>query len=114
MKHRWLLLAPMCWLLTACASQTIYYWGDYSNTLHQYNKSPSEQSLERHRRELERLIDQAERREKQVPPGLFFELAMLEVKRGNSQRAKALMQQEMDTYPESSRMVLKAMALIKD
>jgi len=108
------LMACLVVVLTGCASRSIYYWGDYSDTLYQYKKSPSDKTFARHKKELEKVIDQSAQRGKLVPPGLYFELAMLEIKQGNVERGKALMRREMETYPESSQMVTKAMALIGD
>lgn len=88
-----------------CATQTVtaagYYWGDYSKTLYQYTKAPSEQTLAAHADELERVIEESAERGLRVPPGIHAELGYIRANQGNDALAMAHYQSEMRLYPES-------------
>ncbi|TKB45572.1 DUF4810 domain-containing protein [Thalassotalea mangrovi] len=100
-------------ITTGCAAPTIYYWGDYSDTLYQYTKEPTQETLAAHRNELMKIIDVAETKQKKVPPGIYFELGMIEAKAGNIKMATAYLQKEQALFPESETYVALALKEIE-
>jgi hypothetical protein len=88
-----------------CATQTVtaagYYWGDYSKTLYQYTKAPSDETLAAHAAELERIIEESGKRDLRVPPGIHAELGYIKARQGEDALAVAHYQTEMQLYPES-------------
>jgi hypothetical protein len=89
--------------LGGCATVTEagYYWGDYSKTLYKYTKAPSEQTLAEHTVELERIIEESNKRDLRVPPGMHAELGYIKARTGNTALAAAHYESEMQLYPES-------------
>lgn len=100
-------------LLSGCASNTIYYWGNYENTLYRYTKQPGAETFERHKRELERIIANGQNGERPVPPGIYFELGMMEAKSNNVERAVSLFRKEKQAYPESTQFVDSAISMLE-
>ena len=87
----------------------IYYWGEYENTLYDYRKDPSEKNLTKHKAQLERIINIADKKKKGVPPGIRFELAMIEAQLGNVARSVELLNREKERFPEATVYVDKAL-----
>jgi len=99
----WSILGILCWFfLNGCAVQKqLYYFGDYSNTLYSSKKFQDEESLLKHKQELEKIISESETKKMLVPPGIYAELGFLNLKSNNSKEAIVLFQTEAKIYPES-------------
>ena len=97
-------------ILTGCKSNEIYYWGNYESTLYDYRKEPNELSLTKHKNQLEFIVTNAPTKNKRVPPGVYFELGMIEAKLGNMTRSVELLNLEKSLFPEATTYVDKALA----
>jgi len=106
MKKLHLLLFSLI-IFSACAQNTIYYWGEYPNTLCQYRKDADEKSLNNHIDQLEKIITTSNRRHIRVAPGLQAELGYYYVQLGRVDEAIKLFNVEMEVYPESSVLMTK-------
>lgn len=99
--------------LTGCATNTIYYWGNYQNTLYDYQKDDNNIAFNRHKKELEVIINNAPLYKKPVPPGVRFELAIMEQSLGNKSRAIELLTLEKQYFPEAQYYVDKILLSIE-
>lgn len=102
MKPLKLLSLTLLLALAGCQSNNIYYWGNYESTLYDLKKSPSEEMEVKHKAQLEKIISTAKNKNKLVPPGVYFELGMLEAKAGNTQRSLELLTMEKNSFPEAN------------
>ncbi|MBW2615657.1 MAG: DUF4810 domain-containing protein [Deltaproteobacteria bacterium] len=94
-----LLLVPV--LLASCASQRMYYWGDYSTTLYHSRKVPCEGNLLKHTQALENIIQKSEEQNLRVPPGVYAELGYVYFRQNATDTAVKYFLLEEQTYPES-------------
>ena len=93
-------------LILSCVSQSkLYYWGEYSDTLYDYKKSLTSETLEKHKDELNNIIVKSHRLRKNVPPGVNAELGYILMLEGNSDAALQYFEQEKSLYPESEKFV---------
>jgi hypothetical protein len=89
-------------VLMGCATQKpLYYWGNYSNSLYKYKKSPTEENLKAHKAVLLNIIDQSNKLNLRVPPGVCCEYGYLLFKEGKQVEAMQYFDLEEKTYPES-------------
>lgn len=91
-------------VLSGCAAQVTeagYYWGNYSKTLYTYTKDPSEEALEAHLMELERIVEESNERDLRVPPGIHAEIGYIRANLGENALAMSHYEAEMSLYPES-------------
>ena len=96
----------LCCLVSAgCAPQKMYYFGNYSNTLYSFEKNQNDESLLKHKQELETVITESESRNLPVPPGIYAELGYINLKSNNSKEAIGLFQAESQLYPESRHLM---------
>lgn len=98
-----LVIAAMV-VISGCAAQVTeagYYWGDYSKTLYTYTKDPSEESLEVHLMELERIVEESAERDLRVPPGIHAEIGYIRSSLGEDAIAMSHYEAEINLYPES-------------
>jgi hypothetical protein len=89
-------------VLTGCATQKpLYYWGNYSSSLYKYKKAPTEENLKAHQAVLLNIIDQSNKLNLRVPPGVCCEYGYLLFKEGKQVEAMQYFDLEEKTYPES-------------
>lgn len=101
MKSLKLITIALVIALAGCKSNNIYHWGNYESTLYELKKSPSPETQAKHKKQLEKIIADAEKKNKRVPPGVYFELGMLEANSGNVNRSIELLTAEKSEFPES-------------
>lgn len=86
----------------SCAQKTLYYWGKYPYTLYDYKKKMDVDSFEKHKEELEDIINRSDRYNMRVAPGINAELGYMYLSLGDTQTAVQFFQKEVVLYPESS------------
>ncbi|MBU2226543.1 MAG: DUF4810 domain-containing protein [Proteobacteria bacterium] len=88
--------------LSGCAAQRMYYWGDYSNTLYQSKKHPSDQSNLGHQQALENIIEESGKNNLRIPPGVYAELGYVYFRQNKKDLAIQNFKMEKQLYPEST------------
>jgi hypothetical protein len=89
-------------ILFGCAPQRMYYWGNYSNTLYQSKKNPSEQSILLHQQALEDILEKSQKNNLRVPPGVYAELGYIYFRQNKKDLAIKNFNMERTLYPESA------------
>ena len=107
MKRRLILFVIFwaCYSITGCAPKKMYHFGKYSETLYSLEKNQNEESLIKHKKELEQIISQSKLKNLSVPPGIYAELGYINLKANNSKEAVKLFQTESQLYPESKHLM---------
>ena len=94
------------WLLSGCVKKAnTYYWGDYEKLILQMytdaDKADSKTQIER----LEKDIQEAERRGRKTPPGVFAHLGFIYASVGLKDQAIEAFTQEKSRFPESVQFI---------
>ncbi|MFH1975666.1 MAG: DUF4810 domain-containing protein [Pseudomonadota bacterium] len=92
----------MAIFLSGCAAQRMYNWGDYSNTLYQSKKHPSDKSDLSHLQELEKIIEESMKDNLRIPPGVYAELGYIYFRQNKRDLAINNFKMEKELYPEST------------
>lgn len=103
MKHvKSILAASTTLLLAACAPKpaTTYYWGDYQSSLYRYYQNTSSPGKEI--QTLNKVIQEAQAKNKPLPPGLHAQLGMLYANTGRTDLAFEQFTAEKTAFPESA------------
>jgi hypothetical protein len=107
-----IILSPLIFLIGCVSQPKMYYFGDYSRTLYTMEKNQNDESLLKHKQELEKIITESEKIKRAVPPGIYAELGYINLKANNTNEAVRLFQKESEIYPESKyfmdRLIKKA------
>lgn len=93
--------------LGACAPQGLYYWGDYSQALYDYQQDPT--ALSAYRTALEDIVEKSDKRP--IPPGIQAELGYLVWLEGDPSAAADLFRAEKASWPESAHFMDRAIDL---
>lgn len=109
-----LLLSFLASCMTHTVSESGLYWGDYSQTLYAYKKSPSPENLATHKNELMRIITKSRELNLRPPPGIQAELGVILMNEKDEKSAKEYFVGEGSTYPESKVLVTKLMEVSTD
>lgn len=116
MRRICFILVLLGFLGIACAPpKPLYYWGNYSNTLYKYKKTPNDSNLQKHKEELVKIIKKSRELGINVPPGVSAEYGFILLKTGSKEEAIKYFDLEQQTYPESKTFMEKLKSfLIKD
>lgn len=96
--------------VSGCASEKMYNFGNYSQTLYAFEKNQNEETLLKHKQELEKIIDRSKKKNLPVPPGIYAELGYIYLKTNKkSQEAIKFFQAEAQLYPESKQLMERLM-----
>ncbi len=89
--------------LLACGSShkdnSLYYWGNYQETLHAYYENNGDYAKQEE--DIRKIIASAKESNKQVAPGIYAHLGLLLIKQGRVSEGNEALQQEQALYPES-------------
>jgi hypothetical protein len=83
-------------------SESNLYWGDYSNTLYKVKKDPGDASNAAHEEELQSIVEKSKEMNLRVPPGIYAELGLYAIERGDQNAAQNYFRLEQETYPEGT------------
>ena len=86
-------------VLSGCAVQPKYNWGNYDSMLYDGYKDPKK--MEDMKLGLESYIAEMDKSGNKVAPGLFAELGTLYLQSGSSDKAVQMYARERDAWPES-------------
>jgi len=92
-------------LITGCAPQPMYYWGNYSDTLYKYKKNATPEMLDAHKTELLSIISKSEQKGLRVPPGVSAELGYILLLQGLNDQAIYYLEKEKSNYLESTQFI---------
>ena len=101
-------------LFYGCAPPKMYYWGDYSKSLYGYRKNASDENLLKHKQVLENIIEESNKHNARVPPGVYAELGYIYFRQNKSQEAIKYFALEESTYPESRVFMQRLTQAAKD
>lgn len=111
MKSKIVIATLFAILICGCAtvSQSNLYWGNYSHTLYELKKNPSEDTKKAHQAELQSIVDKSKKMNLRVPPGIYAELGIFAKESGDSNSANGYFRLEQQTYPESSALMMNVL-----
>jgi len=102
-------------LLAGCITphnRPTYIWQNYSSSLYNLKKTPTDTNLKNHKELLLNIIEESKKENCRVPPGVYCEYGYLLLKDGQKEEALRYFDLEEQTYPESKIFIknLKAYA----
>ena len=105
-------------LLTGCASNSLYYWGDYSDSLeYRYEQEDIAQAEQLLRQQMASYQNSggtpATSDVRRVPPGMYADYGFLLFRRGDMVGAIAFFQREKEAFPESTGLMNKLIERIR-
>ena len=92
-------------LLSACAAGSGHHLPHYSQFAFQYKSKPTEQSRALYKAALQAVLNDSALNRTKVPPGIYAELAFLELEEKKRDQAAFYLNQEQQLYPESATIV---------
>lgn len=104
-KIKSFMLVAVAFMIVGCAAkpQTLYNYGDYSESYYANKKNMSEESTLKLQKSIEQAIEKAgESTSGRVPPGMYANLGYMYLKSGNPNGAIENFQKEKSIYPESA------------
>lgn len=94
-------------LMAGCSPAKLYHWGTYEASV--LRSASGEYALDSAKEiaTLERTLQDAERRNKPLPPGFRAHLGWLYDHAGDGARARMLFEEEMNNYPQSTELMTR-------
>lgn len=78
-----------------------FYWGEYSSTLYDLKKNPSEKTLEAHKKQILLIFEESNKKKLRIPPGVYAEYGYILLKEGMEKDGMEYLDKEVALYPES-------------
>jgi hypothetical protein len=97
-------------LLTGCAPPELFHWGEYEDSLYERYVESDVGQTEAH---LQECINEAQKNNQRVPPGLYADYGFMLYKRGDKSGAINFFDKEKKLYPESSLLMTKLIDRVK-
>lgn len=99
---RILLIIPFIFLLTSCSTKKeLYSWEKYEITSYNYLKNSDEPSMLALINNYEKIIAKQTGTRGIVPPGIYADYGYLLLQKGETNKGKEMLKQEIALYPES-------------
>ncbi len=89
-------------LMAGCASQQIYYWGQYEDLLYLQSNEPGKANPQYQIQKMEEDIEKAQSKNLPLPPGFYAHLGYQYLLAGNATKARAGFETEKRKFPESA------------
>ncbi|MCH5306916.1 MAG: DUF4810 domain-containing protein [Prevotella sp.] len=92
--------------MASCSTQqSLYSWYDSEDASYTYTKRGTEETLKKAMVQYEKVIKKQNGIRKTVPPGVNAEYGFLLYKAGKKEEGLALLQAEIQAYPESEKFI---------
>ena len=91
--------------ISGCGRPQRVEWCNYSETYYAMTREPTPVLIKEHQDELVHIIDNAEKKNKPVPPGVLAEYGYMLAREGNIKQAVVYYEKEIAAYPESEQFV---------
>ena len=85
-----------------CASQSIYYWGDYEDLIYAQYHEPGKATQEYQIEKMQADIQRAKSKNKPLPPGFYAHLGYQYLQLGKAGEARQYFEIEKGNFPESA------------
>ncbi len=89
-------------LMTGCASNTIYHWGHYEELLYTQYQNPGQATAEFQIEKMQSDIQKAQGENKPLPPGFYAHLGYQYLQLGKAGEARRSFEAEKKLFPESA------------
>lgn len=108
-----LVLISSLLLLAGCGapSASNLYWGSYSHTLYAVKKDADAAAHRSHEEELLSLVEKAKEKNLRVPPGVYAELGIYAMERGDKAAGEQYFNLEKEVYPEGAVLMERVQTL---
>ncbi len=112
----WCALCGLAGVATSCVStqKSLYSWENYEKVSYDYSKDQTDQRLAKLDECFDKMTAKQKGTRKTVPPGIFAEKAYLLVKKGKKHEALAMLDKEIELYPESKPFIDKIKKQIEE
>lgn len=89
------------------AAETLYSWHGYQEKSYKYLKKNDASSYKNLVKCYESIISSQTLGRRTVPPGIYADYGWILIKNGEIEKGKAMLQKEMELYPESSTFITR-------
>jgi len=105
------LVAVLCF--TSCATKTLYSWGNYDDASYNYLKNSDEKSTQALIKTYQQLIEKQTGTRQTVPPGVYADYGFLLLQANKTEEGKAMLQKEIELYPESKVFIKRILKMFE-
>jgi hypothetical protein len=106
-----LILALLPLTAVACATPSLYEWGDYEADMYKAYKSPDDEV--EFEETLVVIMNRAQKKGTRVPPGIYAEYAYQLFEENKLGEAIVYLQKESEAWPESTALMVRLIAAVE-
>ena len=105
--------ASLVMLLASCGTTKMYSWYDYQEDYYNYVKKSDKESMENLIKTYDMIISKQTESRGIVPPGIYADYGYLLLQNGKTKEGKAMLEKEVELYPESAVFVNSLLKRVK-
>lgn len=105
--------ASLVVLLASCGTTRMYSWYNYQEDYHNYVKKSDKESMENLIKTYDMIISKQTESRGIVPPGIYADYGYLLLQSGKTKEGKAMLEKEVELYPESAVFVNSLLKRVK-
>ena len=106
-------LASFVVLLASCGTTRMYSWYNYQEDYYNYVKKSDKESMENLIKTYDMIISKQTESRGIVPPGIYADYGYLLLQNGKTKEGKAMLEKEVELYPESAVFVNSLLKRVK-
>lgn len=101
MKKLLILLIPVILVASCTSHKPLYSWSKYDISSYNYLKNNDEKSTQELIKNYEAIIAKQNGTRKVVPPGIYADYGFILLQLGKNEEGNAMLEKEIELYPES-------------
>nr|WP_318715624.1 DUF4810 domain-containing protein [uncultured Treponema sp.] len=105
--------ASLVVLLASCGTTRMYSWYNYQEDYYNYVKKSDKESMENLIKTYDMIITKQTESRGIVPPGIYADYGYLLLQSGKTKEGKAMLEKEVELYPESAVFVNSLLKRVK-
>jgi hypothetical protein len=100
-----LIISVTAFLITSCAKQPLYSWYYYDKPSYDFLKNSDEKSSQDLMITYQKIIEKQKGTRGVPPPGIYADYGFLLLQANKTTQGKAMLQKEIELYPESKTFI---------
>jgi len=112
-KSLFSLISILCFLTSCVTTQTLYSWENYEKASYNYLKNSDEKSTQELIENYQKIINKQTGTRGIVPPGIYADYGFVLLQVNRTDEGKAMLQKEMELYPESKVFIERILKMLE-
>lgn len=113
MKKIILIILSLVVLSSCTVQKQLYTWNDYHVKSYNYLKNGDDKAIQELINTYIKIIEKQKKGRNTVPPGIYADYGFILLQMGKTVEGKAMLEKEIELYPESKEFILRILKMME-